>query len=99
MFTLSGLAAFKRPILSNQSADFYEIKSIVTRRPPSILGKNRRINEPQSFRVIVDNFLGRNVVPMPKGIKFGAREVSYSVATLKLKDLCAGLPVFENFEK
>ena len=33
------LAAFNRPILSNQSVDFYEIKSIVTKRPPFILWK------------------------------------------------------------
>ena len=54
VYTRSGLAAFKRPILSNQSVDFDEIKSIVTRIPISILGTNPRIDEPQSFRVNVD---------------------------------------------
>ena len=49
-------------------------------------------------------FLDKNVVSMPKDIKFGSWEVRVkachtSVAKLKIKELCAGLPVFEIFEK
>ena len=36
---------------------------------------------------------------MSNGFKFGSREVPYLEATLKLKDLCEVLPLFEIFEK
>ena len=50
------------------------------------------------------HFPDKNVVSMPEGIKFGSLEVRAkachkSVGTLKIKELCAGLPVFEIFEK
>ena len=50
------------------------------------------------------HFPDENVVLMPKGIKFGSLEVRAkachkSVVKLKIKELCAGLPVFEIFEK
>ena len=51
-----------------------------------------------------NHFLDQNVVHMPKLIKFGSLEVGAkkchkSVVKLKIKELCAGLPVFEIFEK
>ena len=50
------------------------------------------------------HFLDENVVPMPKGIKFGSLEVRAKacpkpVGKLKIKELCDGLSVFEIFEK
>ena len=46
------------------------------------------------------HFLDKNVVSMPKGIKFGSWEVRAkachkSVGTLKIKELSEGLPVFK----
>ena len=50
------------------------------------------------------HFPDENVVPMPKGIKFGSLEVRAkachkSVVKLKIKELCAGLPVYILFLK
>ena len=46
-----------------------------------------------------NHFSDENVVPMPKGTKFGTWEVRAKVfhkseAKLKNKKMCAGLPVF-----
>ena len=62
----------------------------------------------QFLKILKNNtwshFLDKNVVSMPKGIKFGSWEVRAkachkSMGTLKIKELCAVLPLIEIFEK